>query len=171
MAKLSRQDVEEQTEQAYISPARRKRPTPKPEPQPEPEVDLFSAAPIVKASQVPTSSSAPPRQMQAQSTSRPPPAPSKPKVPPRSIPSVSPSALSASASHRKAGGEHFKRGDYAAAHESYTSALTPLPPTHPIAIIVLSNRSLTALKTGDAKVAVSDADRALNIIGARLWRR
>jgi tetratricopeptide (TPR) repeat protein len=73
--------------------------------------------------------------------------------------------LQSSAHHRKAGGEHFKRGDYAAAHDAYTSALTPLPPTHPIAIVVLSNRSLTALKTGDAKVAVSDADRALGIIG------
>lgn len=33
-------------------------------------------------------------------------------------------------------------------------------------IIVLCNRSLTGLKTGDAKTAVSDADRALEVIGA-----
>jgi len=78
---------------------------------------------------------------------------------------VSPASLSTSAAHRKKGGEAFKRGDFAAAHESYTSALSPLPPTHPIAIIVLCNRSLTALKTGDPKVAVSDADQALAIIG------
>lgn len=151
--KLSRQDVEDQSAQAYVSPARRKRPTPKPEPQPEPEVDLFGPAP--------TQAQAPPKPV-----SRPSAAPSpRPQAPPRSVPSVSPSALSSSADHRKKGGEAFKRGDFAAAHESYSAALSPLPPTHPIAIIVLCNRSLTALKTGDPKVAVSDADQALAIIG------
>lgn len=167
--KLSRQDVEDQTAQAYVSPARRKRPVPNPEPQPEPEVDLFSPAPTkVSSTSLPSSHNPQLRPVQAAAVSRPSPPPSKPKVPPRSIPSVSTSALAASASHRKAGGEHFKRGDYAAAHESYTAALAPLPPAHPIAVIVLSNRSLTALKTGDAKVAVSDADRALEIIGPSL---
>ena len=165
-SKLSRQDIEEQTAQAYVSPARRKRPTPKSEPPPEPEVDLFSSAPPVKAS--PKATSAPSKSTPSQSALRSSPAPPKPKAPPRTIPSVSPSALSRSASHRKAGGDHFKRGDYGAAHESYTAALTPLPPTHPIAIIVLSNRSLTALKTGDPKVAISDADKALEIVGPSL---
>lgn len=163
-SKLSRQDVEDQSAQAYVSPARRKRPTPKPEPQPEPEVDLFSPAPAATS---PSPRQAPPTSRPTPPVSRPSPAPvpMRPKAPPRNIPSVSRTALATSASHRKAGGEHYKRGDYGAAHESYTAALTPLPPTHPIAIIVLSNRSLTALKTGDAKVAVSDADRALEIIG------
>lgn len=73
--------------------------------------------------------------------------------------------MATSAQHRKAGGESFKRGDYAAAHDSYTAALSPLPVTHPIMIIVLCNRSLTALKTGDAKTSVSDADRAMAVIG------
>ena len=165
-SKLSRQDVEEQSAQAYISPARRKRPTPRPEPQPEPEVDLFSAAPATKPSTA--STSAPAKQTSTQLTSRPSPAPPRPKAPPRNVPQVSASALSTSASHRKAGDEHFKRGDYGAAHESYTAALTPLPPTHPIAIIVLSNLSLTALKTGDPKVALTHADKALEIIGPGL---
>ncbi|KAK5113450.1 hypothetical protein LTR85_010878 [Meristemomyces frigidus] len=167
-SKLSRQEVEDQTAQAYVSPARRKRPTPKSEPQPQPEVDLFSSAPPVKPSPMPTVATAaalPARTAQAPPASRPSPAPARPKAPPRNIPSVSPSALSTSARHRKAGGEAFKLGDYAAAHDSYTAALSPLPATHPIMIIVLSNRSLTALKTGDAKMAVSDADRALEIIG------
>ena len=164
MTKLSRQEVEDQVAQAYVSPARRKRPIPKPEPQPAPELDLFSAVPP-KASPVPVARNAPPRPAQAPPASRPSPAPQKAKAPPRSIPPVSPTALSTSASHRKVGGEHYKRGDYAAAHDSYTAALHPLPPTHPIAIIVLSNHSLTALKTGDAKTSVSDADRALDLIG------
>lgn len=156
--KLSRQDVEDQSAQAYVSPARRKRPTPKPEPQPEPEVDLFGPAPTPAAPAASASASKPLSRPTAAHTTR-------PKAPPRAMPSVSPSALSSSAASRKKGGEAFKRGDFAAAHESYTSALSPLPPTHPIAIIVLCNRALTAIKTGDPKVAVSDADQALAIIG------
>ncbi|KAK4501237.1 hypothetical protein PRZ48_007044 [Zasmidium cellare] len=156
--KLSRQDVEDQSAQAYVSPARRNKATPKPEPTPEPEVDLFSSAP-------PKSAPAPTRSAQPTPVSRPSPAPPKPKAPPRNVPSVSPAALSTSANHRKAGGEAFKRGDYASAHESYTAALSPLPSTHPVAIIVYTNRALTGIKTGDAKSAVSDADQALAIIG------
>jgi len=165
--KLSRLEVEAQSEQAYISPARRKRPT-KPEPQPEPEVDLFSPAPAP--------ASRPPQQQSATSQSaRAQPAPKsstpsqpirpRPAVPPRSIPPISTSVLSTSSTHRRAGTEAFKRGDYDTAHNSYTAALAPLPPTHPIVIIILSNRALTAIKTGDPKTAISDADRALTIIG------
>lgn len=156
--KLSRQDVEEQSAEAYISPARRRRPTPKPEPQPEPEVDLFGPAPSnTPAAAAPAKSTPAPRPSAAPSP--------RPQAPPRAVPSISPSALTSSAEYRKRGGEAYKRGDFAAAHESYTAALSPLPPTHPIAIVVLCNRSLTALKTGDPKVAVSDADQVLAIIG------
>ncbi|QIX02175.1 hypothetical protein AMS68_007692 [Peltaster fructicola] len=155
-SKLSRQEVEEQSAQAYISPARRKQAKPKPEViQPEPEVDLFSPAPsqpVMKA---------------ATSVARPSPSP-RPQIPTRTIPPAAAAALSTSAHHRKLGTEAFKRGDYGAAHEAYTSALQPLPATHPLVIVVLSNRSLTALKTGDAKTAISDADRALSIIGPGL---
>lgn len=164
-SKLSRQDVEEQSAQAYVSPARRKRPTPKPEPAVEPEVDLFSPAPVASSATQQAASASRPTPVSSYS---PAPVSVRPKAPPRNVPSISPSALSTSASHRKKGGEHYKRGDYGAAHEAYTAALTPLPSTHPIAIVVLSNRSLTALKTGDAKVAVADADRALDIIGSGL---
>lgn len=172
--KLSRLEVEAQTEQAYISPARRKRPTkpePQPQPEPEPEVDLFSPAPVQAPVSRPSSQQPP----QSQSA-RPSPAPkatnpfsqpvrARPAAPPRSIPSISPSALSTSSAHRRAGTDAFKRGDFDSAHISYTAALTPLPPTHPLVIIVLSNRALTAIKTGDPKTAISDADRALAIIG------
>ena len=158
-AKLSRQEVEELDAEAYVSPARRKRTTPKPEPTSEPEVDLFSPAPA----KVPTPSASS-RQTRA-TPPRSEPTPVRPRAPPRNVPSVSPLALSTSAQQRQAGGEAFRRGDYAAAHESYTLALQPLPDAHPLLIVVLSNRSLTALKTGDAKTAVSDADRALEIIG------
>ncbi|KAJ9629362.1 auxilin-like clathrin-binding protein required for normal clathrin function [Taxawa tesnikishii (nom. ined.)] len=148
--KLSRQEVEEQTSQAYVSPARRKRPTPKPEA--EPEVDLFSDAPARTPVPAVRPASIPQRP--------------RPTVAPRNIPQVSPTALSNSAQHRNAGTAAFKRGDYAAAHASYTSALSPIPPAHPLTIIILSNRALTAIKTGDPKVAVADADAALNLIGS-----
>jgi hypothetical protein len=78
---------------------------------------------------------------------------------------LSPAALSTSTRHRQAGTAHFKRGDYASAHASYTLSLNSIPKDHPITIVLLSNRSLTALKTGDPKGAVSDADSALNLIG------
>ena len=163
--KLSRQDVEEQSAEAYISPARRRRPTPKPEPQPEPEVDLFGPAPShTPAAAAPAKSTPAPRPSAA-------PRP-RPQAPPRAVPAISPSALTSSAEYRKRGGEAYKRGDFAAAHESYTAALSPLPPTHPIAIVVLCNRSLTALKTGDPKVAVSDADQVLaNAKMPRCWNQ
>lgn len=168
--KLSRLEVEEQTSQAYISPARRKRPA-KPEPQPEPEVDLFSPAPVQSSTNRPPVPSQP-----RPTTSTPAPAattristPSviatRPPPPRRNIPTVSPAALSTSATHRKAGTEAFKRGDYDAAHTSYTAALKPLAPLHPLTIIVLSNCALTAIKTGDPKAAVAHADQALTVIG------
>ncbi|KAM3417171.1 hypothetical protein BST61_g5433 [Cercospora zeina] len=157
--KLTRQDVEDQAAQAYVSSARRRKAPPKPEPQPEPEVDLFSPAPAQAAAPKPASSA-------PASRPTPSPIPRRPNAPPRNVPSISPSALSTSTQHRKAGGEAFKRGDYASAHDSYAAALRPLPAQHPLTIIVLSNRSLTALKTGDPKMAISDAVQALEVIGA-----
>ena len=155
--------MEEESSQAYVSSARRRRPAPKPEPQPEPEVDLFSPAPVQPPSQ-PARNTPAPRPAVAKSVTPKPQAP-RPQAPPRNIPSISPSALSTSSNHRRAGTDAFKRGDYDAAHNSYSAALTPLPPTHPLIIIVLSNRALTAIKTGDPKAAIADADRALDLIG------
>ncbi|KAK5126207.1 hypothetical protein LTR08_004778 [Meristemomyces frigidus] len=192
--KLSRQQVEEEAAQGYISASRRRRPTPKqPEPQPDAEVDLFSSAPRpLKSTPQPQTqpevdlfSSAPPPSKSTPLAQRPattaprtrtvelPPAARHSHVlsktspqPQRTIPPLSPSALATSTRHRKLGGEAFKRGDYASAHDAYTLALAPLPATHPVAVIVLCNRALTALKTGDAKTSVSDAERALGIIGS-----
>jgi len=164
--KLNRQIVEEEAAQAYVSSARRRKPQVPVVSQPEPEVDLFSPAPPpASRSQAPT-----PQPQAASSSFRPSkastPAPvSRPQVPIRTIPSISPSALSTSAQHRAKGTEAFKRGDYDTAHQAYTAALTPLPPTHPITIVVLCNHALTAIKTGEPKTAVSDADKALELIG------
>lgn len=163
-AKVSRFDVEEESSQAYVSSARRRKPA-QPEPQPEPEVDLFSPAPVQPTPQPASARTTPaPRPAPAKASTPVPQAP-RPRAPPRNIPTISPSALSTSSSHRRAGTEAFKRGDFDAAHTSYSAALTPLPSTHPLIIIVLSNRALTAIKTGDPKAAVVDADRVLELIG------
>lgn len=162
--KVSRFDVEEESSQAYVSSARRRRPA-KPEPQPEPEIDLFSPAPAQPPPQPASSRTTPAPRPTAAKASTPVPQAPRPKAPPRNIPSISPSALSTSSSHRRAGTEAFKRGDFDAAHTSYSAALTPLPPTHPLIIIVLSNRALTAIKTGDPKAAVVDADRVIELVG------
>lgn len=163
-SKLSRLEVEAQAEQAYISPARRKRPEATAPPQVEPEIDLFGPAPAVQttaAKALFTQSPSSPRPVSQTLKTR-------STAPQRTIPAVSSSALSISTTHRHAGTEAFKRGDFDAAHTSYTSALNPLPPTHPLTILLFTNRALTALKTGDPKMAISDADRALALIGPSL---
>ncbi|SLM37898.1 Ubiquitin-associated/translation elongation factor EF1B, N-terminal, eukaryote [Lasallia pustulata] len=163
-SKLSRQAVVEQTSQAYISPARRKKSTPRP-PVPEPEPDLLfgdSTPATTPKPQTPHARPASPPRPRAQP---PTPIPIRAPVPTRNIPALSPAALSTSTSHRLSGSAAFKRGDYASATSSYTSALLPLPPTHPLTIPLLTNRALTYLKTGDPKSAISDSSAALTLIG------
>lgn len=163
--RISKQSIEEQSAQAYVSPARRKKTTPQPQGGPSHE-SLFSSS----QSKQPTSVTPP---VTSHLTPRTTPAPSKPstpipirpKVPTRNIPPLSSIALRSSTQHRLAGTSHFKRGDYASAHQSYTSSLSSLPESHPITVVLLCNRALTSLKTGVPREAVSDADNALNVIG------
>ncbi|KAH6664537.1 hypothetical protein B0J14DRAFT_569816 [Halenospora varia] len=164
-SRMSKQAVEEQSAQAYISPARRKKATPQPQPQVAPETDLlFSSSSSGPSQPRPTSSRPTPRASPAPSKPSTP-IPVRPKAPPRNIPPLSPAALAKSNEHRETGTTHFKRGDYAAAHQSYSASLMSLPSSHPITIILLCNRALTSLKTGIPKSAVSDADTALDLIG------
>ncbi|KAI0145113.1 hypothetical protein GGR57DRAFT_481397 [Xylariaceae sp. FL1272] len=167
-ARLNKQVIEEQSAQAYVSPARRKKtaPQPAPGPDPEPEVDLLfgSSAP-------PLAQSRPQRSAQPSPISRPSPQgstrPIATRPPPttRSVPSVSATILQASTRHRLDGTAHFKRGDYDAAHTAYTNSLSGIPQSHPLCIVLLTNRALTSLKTGSPKQAVSDADAAIGVIG------
>lgn len=89
----------------------------------------------------------------------------RPKLSPRILPHVSPAVLQSSSQHRLAGTSHFKRGDFASAYTSYSSSIDVLPSTHPINIILLCNRALTSLKNGLPKSAIADADKALDLIG------
>ncbi|KAK4239667.1 hypothetical protein C8A03DRAFT_32268 [Achaetomium macrosporum] len=161
----SRHAAEEESFQAYISPARRKKAAPKPQPEtqapsePEPDLLFGSAAPSASRPAPPARSPQP--SPAPQPAARPPPAPR----PARQIPSISPIALQTSTKHRLEGTAHFKRGDFAAAHASYTASLSAIPQDHPLAILLLCNRALTALKTGEPRQAVEDADKAIRLIG------
>lgn len=170
-SRFSKQVIEEQSSQAYVSPARRKKTTPQPPAEPKPfteEPDLLSSSGAPSQS-LPNRSAQPSPRPVSRST----PVPSRPKAPTprpapppaRKIPHLDPSALQNSTRHRAAGTAHFKRGDYASAHASYTSSLTAVPDTHPLAIVILCNRALTALKTGEPRQAVADADTAIALIG------
>ena len=166
-SRIQRRNFEEQSAQAYVSPARRRKPTPKP-PSPEPDLLFDSSrkhslparqAATSKPSPEPISDSPQPRSLTSRTPS------SNPPVRSRSIPSVSPAALNAYTKSRQAGNAAVKRGDYADATNHYTSALPSIPAEHPLRVIVLTNRALTRSKTGEPKAAISDAEAALQLIG------
>lgn len=157
-SKLSRQALEEQTSQAYISPARRKRPVPEPRTAEEDLIGDASFNPMV------TSHPRPKPAVQVH-TRNPPSAARNPTVTARKVPPLSSIALQASTSHRLAGTSAYKLGNYAQATTSYSSSLSSLPAAHPLTVVLLTNRALTHLKTGDPKACISDADAALTIIG------
>ncbi|KAI8633207.1 hypothetical protein F5Y19DRAFT_471472 [Xylariaceae sp. FL1651] len=166
-ARLNKQILEEQSAQAYVSPARRKKSTPQPTPQAEPDNDLLfgsSAPPSVQTRSQGPAQPTPAPKPASQASSRP--ITPRPPPPTRNIPALSSSVLQTSTRHRLEGTAHFKRGDYDAAHTAYTSSLSGIPQSHPICIVILTNRALTSLKTGSPKQAVSDADAAIGIIGA-----
>ncbi|KAL6722358.1 auxilin-like clathrin-binding protein required for normal clathrin function [Lecanora helva] len=159
-AKLSRQAVEEESSQAYISPARRRRPTPKPAVV-EPKPDLLFESSKQPSKPMPTRPTPSPHPRATSNASL----PSRPAPPERKIPALSSFALQASTKGRQEGNAAFKRGDYAQATTYYSSSLTALPSTHPLAIVVLTNRALSHSKTGDSKASMADAKSALELIG------
>ncbi|CAF3585784.1 hypothetical protein FGSG_05978 [Fusarium graminearum PH-1] len=171
-SRLNRLAADDDSLSTYRSPNRRNKtpsqalspaPTPKPA---EPEPDLLFNSQEFKPSQSLPTRSAQPSPRPTTQAKRPSPPVSRPTPrPAREIPSISPVALQTSTQHRLQGTAHFKRGDYASAHSSYSSSLSAVPPTHPLAILLLCNRALTALKTGEPKQAVEDADTALKLIG------
>ena len=169
--KLSRQAVEDEAAQAYVSPARRRKAVAKPAssspppPPAQPEPDLLfgsdqNAPPNVQPRQRPTSM-APVRPLPSAKA----PTITRASAPKRNIPPISPSAVQQSTSSRKLGTEAFKRGDYAGATILYDRSLSALPPTHPLTLPVLTNRALSHLKTGDPKACITDAKTAIDLIG------
>lgn len=166
-AALSRHAAEEQAAQAYVSSARRRKPQAQ-APTPAPAAmggDLLDGGFKDKSTPPPRTSPASNSQRQQAQPVRRTETPVRPSVPQRNIPSLSAITLKAIHSHREKGNEHFKRGDYSSAHQSYGTSITHLPETHPLIIVLLTNRSLTALKVGEPKNAISDADKAIAVIG------
>ncbi len=161
-AKLSRQAIEEEASQAYISPARRKKTTPKAPPT-EQEPDLLFDSSQSSYRPEPTSS----RPMPAvQAVKRPTiPISTRPPPPKRNIPAISPFALQASTKARQEGTLAFKRGDYALALTLYSTSISAVPSTHPLVLPILTNRASAHLKTGDPKAAITDAKSVLDLIG------
>lgn len=165
-AKLSKQAIEDQSSNAYISPARRKKSAPKP-PSPAPDI-LFeesvtstkSLPPIINSKPTTPSVAHIPAQSSQHLNARPHFSPQ-----PRSVPQTSPSALRISTINRHEGTSAFKRGDYALATTHYTTALSALPPKHPLTIIILTNRALSHLKIGEPKSTIADTKSALTLIG------
>ncbi|SPO00739.1 related to UBA domain-containing protein 7 [Cephalotrichum gorgonifer] len=172
-ARLNRLAAEDDDLSSYVSPNRRRKGTPPAsvpsEPRPTPpteEPDLLfggSSAPTPSLPHRPSQSAPPVAARRAT-----PPAPKPTPRPSRQIPPITPAALQTSTRRRLEGTTHFKRGDYAAAHESYSSSLSALPSTHPLAIVLLTNRALTSLKTGEPKQAIEDANQAIALVGPSL---
>lgn len=163
-AKLSRQAVEEETSQAYISPARRKKSIPKPAPR-ELESDLLFNDTRPSSRPTPSASRHNPHPQPGPRTAPTTSFPARPSPSKRNIPSLSSLAQQASTESRKAGTESFKRGDYAQATTHYSTSLSALPSSHPLTIPLLTNRALSHSKTGDPKASITDATSALNLIG------
>ncbi|MCJ1473614.1 hypothetical protein MMC13_002265 [Lambiella insularis] len=157
-SRLGRQAVEEEDLQAYVSPARRKKATPKP-PSPDSQL-LFETVQRPTRPSQPKSVPKPQPQAKAPASFL-----SRPAPPIRNIPPLSSIALQSSNSHRQAGTSAFKLGNYAEAASSYTLSLSALPASHPLTVVLFTNRALTHLKTGDPKACVADAESALSIIG------
>lgn len=169
-SRLTKTAVEEQSAHAYVSPARRRRPAPQPAAQPAAQLAAAEANHIdlLQSSAPSPSPKTKPPTVPVQRTRPSPPTntiPARPKAPPRSVPQLSQADLSVTHQQREKGSDAYKRGDYAAAHEAFTAALTRLPDQHPISIIIHSNRAMTALRIGEPKTAVGDADSMLSVIG------
>ena len=167
-ARLTRQAVEEEA-QAYISPARRKRPAhkpqsedAKPESSPSRPHEAVSRAQPREAPREMTTSNAP--RPQSRSVPKPQPQPQR-VAPQRKIPNVSSITLQSSTTQRLAGTAAFKLGNYADATTSYSRSLQDLPQGHPLTIVLLTNRALTHLKNGDPKSCIADADAAIAVVG------
>ncbi|KAL9128765.1 MAG: hypothetical protein Q9217_002614 [Psora testacea] len=162
--RLNRQAVEEEAAQAYISPARRRKPTPKPT-LAESEPEFFSDAsktasrPLAPESRAARAAPVPPRTCSNTAF------PTRPPPPRRRISPISPSAIQQSTLARQAGTAAFKRGDYAQATIHYTTSLSALPASHPLTMPILTNRALSHLKTGDPKACIADAKTTLELIG------
>ena len=157
-AALSRQAIEEEASHAYVSSARRRKPA-NPAPSSASTSDLLETT--TKQSLPSRPSTTVPSRPQKPAT----PIAVQPKAPPRIIPPMSNIAAKAVSGHRETADSHVARGDYAAAHQSYTTAISSVPDKHPVLIVLLTSHAGTAAKIGEPRTTIADSDRAMAIIG------
>jgi hypothetical protein len=164
-AGVNRQAIDDQASKAYVSSARRRKPA-STSPLFDREPDLLQISSRSKAKNSFPEAATRKTFPRDRPSISPIPASHRPSPIIRNIPSVSSVSLNASHKERSTGNEQFKRGDYAAAHTSYTSSLKHLPSSHPITIVLLTNRALTSLKIGEPKMAITDSETVINVVGA-----
>lgn len=106
-----------------------------------------------------TSSSSPTTRSKTQ------PIPARAVIPKRPVVACAPNAVQEMEIHKTKGNEFYKLGQFGAADESYSVAISLLPAKHQLLIPLHSNRALARLKTGDHPGARDDATIALELIG------
>ncbi|KAG9308902.1 hypothetical protein JVU11DRAFT_11362 [Chiua virens] len=74
------------------------------------------------------------------------------------------SALSTSTSHKSAGTDAYKRGDFPVALAAYTRALSALPPEHVLRVPILTNIALVRSKVGELMGTVKACEDAIVIV-------
>ena len=149
------------------------------QPEREREVDLFSADSPTIAYQSPfrrgrPKTTAPPSSTQSSlstsmsSAQATPPAPStsqRPPQPPRTFTTaITLSALTTSSSHKSAGTDAYKRGDFPVALAAYIRALSALPSEHILRVPILTNVALVRSKVGELRETITACEEAIVII-------
>ena len=146
-------------------------------PSPQPEIDLFSTDSPTTAYQSPfrrgkPKSQAPPSSIHS-SLSAPTPSAQTPvstssgqsTQPPRTFTTtISLSALTTSTSHKSAGTDAYKRGDFPVALTAYVRALSALPPEHILRVPILTNIALVRSKVGELRDTVKACEEAVVIV-------
>lgn len=74
------------------------------------------------------------------------------------------SALTASTSHKSAGTDAYKRGDFPVALAAYIRALSALPPGHILRVPILTNIALVRSKVGELRETVKACEEAVVIV-------
>ncbi|KAI0658585.1 hypothetical protein C8Q70DRAFT_1045574 [Cubamyces menziesii] len=95
------------------------------------------------------------------------PAPPAQRATPSPAPARAPSPipLVQRRTHKAAGTEKFKLGQYAEAESLYSAAIRALPESHLLLVPLYNNRALARIKTGEYTGAIEDCTTVINLIG------
>ena len=133
----------------YQSPFRRGKPKPQ---VPLPSVQASLSTPTLSAQKPRATSPGP------STTQRPP-------QPPRTFTTrIALPALTTSTSHKSAGTDAYKRGDFPVALTAYMRALSALPPEHILRVPILTNVALVQSKVGELRDAIKACEEAVVIV-------